>query len=79
MQQCVNFNFAVVGKHKVVAIGSGVVEVDVQSKMVMEVLASTQVSVKEHDRGMITFFSTLKAVLIFPKHDVKSMAQCVAP
>ncbi len=49
MQQCVNFNFAVVGEHKVVIVGSGVVEVDVRSRMVMEVSASTQVSVKEHD------------------------------
>ncbi len=46
--------------------------------MAMEVSTSTQASVEEEDWGMVTFSFALKKVSIFPKHDVKSMVQCVA-
>jgi hypothetical protein len=44
----------------------------------MEVLASTQVSVKKEDQRMFIFSSALNKISISPKHDIKSMAQCVA-
>ncbi len=76
MQQLVNFNFSIVG---VVATSSGVnVEVDAWSRMAMKVSASTQASVIKEDQEMVTLSFALKEVLIFPKHDVKSMAQRVA-
>jgi hypothetical protein len=46
--------------------------------MAMKVSTSTQASVIKEDQEMVTLSFALKEVLIFPKHDVKSMAQRVA-
>ncbi|KAH9553045.1 hypothetical protein CY35_09G099300 [Sphagnum magellanicum] len=65
--------------HPAAAAGAGgVVEVDARAIMVQEVSAAAPASGDGENRGVVMSPSPLQKVPIFPKYDVKSMAQKVA-
>jgi hypothetical protein len=65
--------------HPAAAAGAGgVVEVDARAIMVQEVSAAAPASGDGENRGVVMSPSPLQKVPIFPKLDVKSMAQKVA-